>query len=219
MPGIVDIQRLGATADRARVLCILVHGRNQSPEVMEAAVVRHLSTPDVAFALPRAGDKCWYHALAVDPLTATARAELGTSLADLAALVASLRREAPGLPVVLAGFSQGACLSLEHAFTGTAPPDAVVALTGCRVGVPGDVRPSHPAPGLPVYLTAGQDDPWIPLPAFAQAAVDLGRGGAALRMDVFPARPHEVSMPEIAMLDAVLADLAAGRTPGFGATR
>jgi phospholipase/carboxylesterase len=219
MPGIVDIQRLGATADRARVLCILVHGRNQSPEAMEAAVLRHLTTPDVAFALPRAGAKCWYHALAITPLTAETRAELGASLADLAALVQALRAEAPGLPLVLAGFSQGACLSLEYAFTGVDLPDAMVALTGCRVGVVGDDRPARLPHGLPVYLTAGREDPWIPLPAFAEVALELGLGGAALRMDVFPDRPHEVSAPEIAMLDGILADLAAGHPPSFGGTR
>ncbi len=219
MPGIVDIQRLGVTVDRARVLCILLHGRNQSPEAMEAAVLRHLSTPDVAFALPRAGDKCWYTALAVDPLCAKTWAELGTSLGHLATLVQSLRDQFPGRAVVLAGFSQGACLALEHAFTGKAPPDAVVALTGCRVGVAGDDRPSQLQRGLPVYLSAGQDDPWIPLPAFAQAAIELGAGGATLRMDVFPDRPHEVSAAEIGMLDSVLSDLAAGRAPSFGGAR
>jgi phospholipase/carboxylesterase len=219
MPGIVDIQRLGATVDRARVLCVLVHGRNQSPEVMETAVVHRLSTQDVAYALPRAGDKTWYRALAVDPLTDAAREELGTSLTDLAGMMRALRAEAKGKPLVLAGFSQGACLSLEHAFTGVEAPDAVVALTGCRVGAATDDRAARLPQGLPVYLSAGQDDPWIPLPAFAQAVVDLGRGGAVLRTDVFPDRPHEVSAAEIAMLDAVLGDLAAGHAPRFGGAR
>lgn len=219
MPGIAGIRRLGGAADSAGVLCILVHGRNQTPDDMETAVVRHLSTPDVAFALPVAGERCWYSALAVAPLDTTTRAELAASLADLGALVGTLRAEAPSVPLVLAGFSQGACLSLEHAFTGTAVPEAVVALTGCRVGTATDDRPARLAAGLPVYLSAGQDDPWIPLPAFAQAATELGRGGAALRMDVFAARPHEVSASEIAMLDSVLSDLAAGRAPAFGAAR
>jgi phospholipase/carboxylesterase len=219
MPGIVDTVRLGAAVDGARALCILAHGRNQSPEDMEAAVVRRLSTPDVAFVLPRAGDKCWYRALAIDPLATETRAELGKSLADLAALAESLRDEAPGRPLVLAGFSQGACLSLEHAFTGTAVPDAVVAFTGCRVGAAADARPSALPAGLPVYLTGGSDDPWIPVSAFAEAALELGRAGAALRMDVFPGRPHEVTTPEIAMLDAILADLAAGHAPRFEVPR
>jgi phospholipase/carboxylesterase len=186
---------------------------------MKAAVVRHLSTPDVAFALPLAGDNRWYRPLAIDPLTTETRAELGASLADLAQLVQALRAEAPGRPLALAGFSQGACLSLEHAFTGKAAPDAVVAFTGCRVGATLDARPSALPAGLPVYLTGGSNDPWIPVSAFAEAAAELGRGEAALRMDVFPGRPHEVSAPEIAMLDAVLTDLAAGRAPRFEVPR
>lgn len=218
MPGIADHVRLGAPVAEAEALCVFVHGRGQSPEAMDEAVIRHLRTPGVAHVLPRAADGSWYRALAVDPLTETARAELARSLADLAALVAALRAEAPGRPLLLAGFSQGACLALEHAFAG-GDADAVAALTGCRVGVAGDARPAALRAGLPVYLTAGQDDPWIALPAFAQAAVELGRGGARLRADVFPGRPHAVAPAEIAMLDAMLADLSAGRTPGMEAPR
>ena len=171
MPGIVDIKRLGATVDKAKVLCVFVHGRNQSPEEMETAVIGRLSAADVHFALPRASEQCWYKALAVAPLTEDTRKEIGGSLADLAALIRALRAQAPGRALVLAGFSQGACLSLEHAFTGTDRPDAVMAFTGCRVGVATDDRPSRLNSGLPVYLTAGSDDPWIPLPAFAAAVV------------------------------------------------
>jgi phospholipase/carboxylesterase len=213
MPGIADTMTQGVAPERARVLCILVHGRGQSPEDMEATLLARLSANDVAFALPRAGDRSWYQARAVDPLTAETSRQLGHSLADLAALVGRLRASAPGLPLVLAGFSQGACLAVEHAFAGTPPVDAVVALTGCRVGVAGDQRPSALAPGLPVYLSAGDRDPWIPVAAFAQAVAELGQGGARLRADVFPGRDHVVSDAEIAVLDGVLADLAAGRTP------
>lgn len=218
MPGIVDHVRQGVAVAEAQLVCVFVHGRNQSPELMQEAVIRHLHAPGVAYVLPRAADACWYRALAVDPKTESTRDELAHSLADLGALIASLRVEAPGKPLLLAGFSQGACLSLEHAFAG-GDADAVVALTGCRVGVPEDDRPSALAPDLPVYLTAGQDDPWIPLPAFAQAMVELGRGGARLRADVFPGRPHEVAAAEIAMLATVLADMTAARTPRMEAPR
>lgn len=219
MPGVADILSLGVAPAKAKVLCVFVHGRNQSPEEMEAAVIRRLSAPDVAFALPRAKDKTWYNARAIDPLTATTRAELSASLDGLASVIDRLRANAPGLPLVLAGFSQGACLSLEHAFTGRAVPDAVVALTGCRVGVVDDDRPGALASGLPVYLSAGSADPWIPVAAFAEAAVALGVSEARLRCDVFPGRPHEVSDAEIAMLESVLTDLAAGRTPLMEAPR
>lgn len=219
MPGVADILSLGVAPDQAKVLCIFVHGRGQSPEEMEAAVIRRLSAPDVAYALPRADGKSWYAARAVDPLTRETIAELAASLDGLAQVIHDLRARAPGKPLVLAGFSQGACLSLELACSGRASPEAVVAFTGCRVGVPGDTRPLRLSPGLPVYLTAGDADPWIPVHAFAEAATELGRAGAALRCDVFPGRAHEVSDAESAMLETVLTDLATGRSPAMGAAR
>lgn len=219
MPGVADILFRGADPAKAKVLCIFVHGRNQSPEEMEAAVFRRLSARDVAFALPRAGDKTWYNARAVDSLTETTRAELAASLEGLAATVLDLRGKAPDLPLVLGGFSQGACLSLEHAFSGKAAPDAVVAFTGCRVGIASDDRPHALPSGLPVYLSAGSADPWIPVAAFAEAATALGQAEARLRCDVFPGRPHEVSDAEIAMLDSVLSDLVSGLVPLMEAPR
>lgn len=219
MPGIAEIVYLGAAPAKAKALCIFVHGRNQSPEEMEAAVIHRLSAPDVAFALPRAQGKTWYTARAIDPLTAETRAELAQSLADLVRLITDLRAQAPGKPLVLAGFSQGACLSVEHAFTGHQPPDALAAFTGCRVGLPGDTRPAKLPSGLPVYLSAGSADPWISVQAFAETAAELARAEARLRCDVFPARPHEVSATEIALLDGILADLAAGHSPRMEAPR
>ena len=43
--------------------------------------------------------------------------------------------------------------------------------------------------------------------------------GTLRRADLFPGRAHEVSDAEIGMLDAILADLAAGRPPAMGAVR
>jgi phospholipase/carboxylesterase len=219
MPGIADITAQGAELAAARVICVVLHGRGQSPAEMQAALVARLTTPGVAYALPLAAGHVWYHARAVDPLTDDARADLAQSLGDLAQAIDALRTQAPGRPLVLAGFSQGACLAVEHALAGTTMPDALVAFTGCRVGVAGDDRPMVPAPGLPAYLTAGDADPWIPLDAFAATTADLGRAGVALRADIFPGRPHEIADAEAAMLDAILSDLAAGRPPAMGAAR
>jgi phospholipase/carboxylesterase len=219
MPGVAEIVFAGVDAAKAKVLCIFVHGRGQSPEDMQTAVIDRLSATGVAFALPRAQGKSWYTARAIDRLTDTTRTELSASLAGLTSTISDLRARAPGTPVVLAGFSQGACLSLEHAFTGLAAPDAVAAFTGCRVGTATDERAANLAPGLPVYLSAGSADPWIPVQAFAETAAGLAQAEANLRCDVFPARPHEVCAAEIALLDSQLADLAAGRTPRMDAPR
>jgi len=207
--------RLGAAPIRARALCVLVHGRTQTPEDMQATVVARLSAADVAFVLPRAKGRSWYDARAVDPLTEATEGQLITSLDGLALDIEALCREAPDLPLLLAGFSQGACLSLEHLLRRGPWKGALAALTGCRVGHAGDAPDPRPLDGFPVYLSGGDRDPWIPAGAFGEAAGALGQAGARLRAEVFPGRPHEVSAPEIARLDALLADLAAGRAP-FG---
>lgn len=209
---------LGASGG-ARAVCVLVHGRGQSPEEMQSHILARLSAPEVAFVLPRADGGSWYAARAVDPLTEDTKRALSDALDQLATDIAAARAEYPGLPLVLAGFSQGACLSLEYAFSGGPAPEALMAFTGCRVGQPGDVRPQAMPPDLPVYLTGSDADPWIPVTAFAETVLDLGQSRAMLRSDLFPGRGHEVSDAEVAMLRAVLADLVNGKPTGMAAPR
>jgi phospholipase/carboxylesterase len=203
----------------ARAVCVLVHGRSQSPEEMQSHILARLEVPGVGFVLPRAPTGVWYAAKAVNPLTVETRASLTAALDHLAADIAAARATYPGLPLLLAGFSQGACLSLEYAFAGLPAPQALVALTGCRVGVRGDVRPQALPPLLPVYLTGSDADPWIPLTAFSETALELGQARVKLRADLFPDRKHEVSDSEIAMLAKMLADLASGTNPQMAAPR
>jgi phospholipase/carboxylesterase len=146
--------RLGATGAGVRALCVLVHGRGQSPHDMESHIVERLGGGDVAFLLPRAPRSAWYDARAVDPISAVTGEQLAEALGHLGTAIASLRTEFPGRPLVLAGFSQGACLSIEYVCRGDAPPDALVALTGCRVGTVQCDRPRHAPRELPVYLSA-----------------------------------------------------------------
>lgn len=211
--------RLAAERSQARAVCVLVHGRGQSPEEMRSHILARLAAPETAFFLPRAAASSWYAARAIDPVTEETRAELVAALDALGAVVAEARTSFPGLPLLLAGFSQGACLALEYCFEGRPPPEALVALTGCRVGHRDDERPGRFPSGLPVYLTGSDADPWIPAAALAEAAGELAIAGAALRLDSFPGRPHEAADSEVAMMASILADLRAGRAPTMEADR
>ena len=198
---------IGAGLQDAQAICGFVHGRTQTPEDMVHLVIRHLKTAGVAYVLPRSASKSWYDAKAVDVLTDATRRQLTASLDGLAQLIAGIRAKSSS-PLLLGGFSQGACLSLEHVFAGGSV-DALVALTGCRVGTPPCVRPEAGLDALPVYLTGSDNDPWIPTHAFAQTFQAPSAAGARLRAESFPGRPHEVSAAEIAVPDAMLATLAA----------
>lgn len=209
--------RMGADPASAKALCAFVHGRSQSPEAMVEAIIGQLGTEDVHYVLPRAAGNSWYDARAVDPLTQATRAQLGAALDQLSRdIETAVADGAPRERLVLAGFSQGACLSLEWAMRAGRWPDALAVLTGCRIGAAGDERPAEALPDLPVYASCGDADPWIPLEAFGEATLALGRAGARLRTDILPGRPHGIAAPEIVAVDALLAAVAAGR-PAFGA--
>lgn len=213
----LDVLHTGLAVQEARVTCVFLHGRGQSPEAMLDHVVQHVPG-DIAWLLPRAPGSSWYAARAIDPLTDTTKAELAAALIGVTDVIAQARSQSPR-PVVLAGFSQGACLSLEHTFSGASPADAVLAFTGCRVGTATDQRPAALLRELPVYLSGADADPWIPVAAFADAASELALAGAALRTDIFPGRPHEVSPAERAMLASVLSSLAEDRPVTMEAPR
>ncbi len=205
MPGAPDLFWHGTDPARAKALCVFVHGRGQSPEEMADQVLSRVTARDVAFVLPRAEGKSWYKAKAVDPLTDATRGELSVSLDRLDAVAG--HAGSYGRPILLAGFSQGACLSLEYAMRAGPWRGGLAALTGARVGRAGDARPSSALGGMPVYLTGGDADPWIPVSAWAEAAVEVASSGAWLRAEVFPGRPHIVSDAELAVLDAMLAQM------------
>ena len=211
--------RRGASGSAVKALCVFVHGRGQSPEEMESHILKRLWATNVAFALPRAPRGAWYDAKAVDPISTATRSQLHEALSLLGDEIAILRADYPGLPLLLGGFSQGACLSLEYVCRGENAPDALVAFTGCRVGTTNCDRPLAAPADLPVYLSGSDADPWIPVAASAEALLDLGRQKVQLRADLFPGRGHEVSPAEIGMLETMLADLANGQKPRFNATR
>ncbi|MFN7124368.1 MAG: alpha/beta hydrolase [Allorhizobium sp.] len=204
----------GVASAEADVLCVFVHGRTQSPEDMMEQVIGRLSVRGVSYCMPRATGNSWYAARATDALTDPTREELRKSLDYINGLVGALR-QAGGRekPLLIGGFSQGACLSLEYAMTFGPWNGAMVNLTGCRVGQAADLRPAQDLDGMPVYLTGSDQDPWIPVSAFAEASEALGRARARLRCELFPGRTHQASEMEVAAVDAILQDLAEGSRP------
>jgi phospholipase/carboxylesterase len=199
---------LGEALQSAAVVCVVTHGRGQSPEMMAEHIVSRLNVSGASYVLPRAASGSWYDARAIDPLTDKTRNQLANSLEQLKQAAAMARA---GVHVVMVGFSQGACLTLEYGFRFGPWRGAMFSFTGCRVGVPLDQRSDQGLGGLPVYLSGADKDPWIPLPAFASTTLELGAAQARLRTDIFPGRSHEVSDREIRMLQSALNDIVSGK--------
>lgn len=200
---------LGASPEEALVHCVFIHGRTQSPEDMLDQVISKLKVPGVAFVLPRARGNSWYDARATDVLTDRTRTQLEQSIAYVRQIIADLPGDKDcAKPLLMGGFSQGACLALEYAMQYGPWSGALVCLTGCRVGTPDCERPFADLDRLPTYLSGSDRDPWIPVDAFSQAASVLAHARARLQCDILPDRSHEVSATEIAHLEQMLRGLS-----------
>jgi phospholipase/carboxylesterase len=101
---------VGEPLESASVAVVVVHGRDQDPRWMLENLVWQLELPRAAYILPSAEGGSWYPNRFFDPAEHN-EPWLGSALAHIGAAVALA--EDGGVPVrrvVLAGFSQGACL-------------------------------------------------------------------------------------------------------------
>lgn len=152
----------------------MLHGLGMDPSVL-VPFLHSLALP--AWCLVPAGPvdtgtdggRTWW---AVDPAKRAARLAAGPSdlhdrhpagrreaRAALAAALQRLQQRAPGLPLVLAGFSQGGMLALDHCLLGDgAPPAALVLLSSSAIAVDEWAPHWNRLRGLPVLLAHGRDD-------------------------------------------------------------
>lgn len=203
----------GASPGDADVVCIVIHGRNQTQHDMMTSIVTRLDVPGARFVLPKSDDVGWYAALAVDPLSDQTLGELHEGIQQITTLIDEERQKCPGTPILLCGFSQGACLAMETLMRQPVTVDAACLLTACRVGAETDDQPLASLGGLPIYATCGDADPWIPSDAYHRMLVDLTRAQARISTDMFPGRPHEITPTEISTVAGMLRALIAGVPP------
>jgi predicted esterase len=108
--------------------------------------------------------------------------------------------------VVLMGFSQGACLSLEFAARHARRFAAVIGLSGGLIGPPGTPRNyDGTMDGTPVFLGCSDIDPHIPLERVHDTATVFRRLGAAVDERIYPRMGHTVNRDELEAIDALLA--------------
>ncbi len=192
---------LGPDSSQARLTTILVHGRDQDDMVTRDLAAR-LGLDDVAHVLPVARGRTWYPGRYFDPLD-TLEPHLSAALAVIDRAV-----EGTGLPdqrLVLAGFSQGACLVAEYlARRGPRPFHGAAILTGSLLGSPVQRAEPNVAPGLPMAFASSRYDEWIPLEDALDTAERFRRAGAASTVTTLEDRIHHISDEAVAQLRALL---------------
>lgn len=181
----------------ARAAMILVHGRGASAQNI-MGLARHLDVPGFAYLAPQAAGGTWYPYSFLMPLEQN-EPHLSSALAMLDALVRRVI-EAGVEPerLMLLGFSQGACLSLEYVARNARRYGGVVALSGGLIGPEGTPR-EYPGDlaGTPVFIGSSDPDPHIPVARVHESERVLAAMGAALTTRIFPGMGHTINQEEM----------------------
>ncbi|HEX5759010.1 MAG TPA: dienelactone hydrolase family protein [Thermoanaerobaculia bacterium] len=203
------VARAGAPLERAAGAVVLLHGRGATAESI-LALAGELDRPDLAYLAPQAAGSTWYPYSFLAPLAAnepwlsSALAAVGRALALAAAAGHGAGR------VALVGFSQGACLALEHVARAPRRYAGVAGLSGGLIGPDGAPRPLPPAgaerplAGTPVFLGCGVPDPHIPAARVEETAGVLEALGGAVTMRLYPGLGHTVNADELAHVRRLL---------------
>ncbi|MBE2221033.1 MAG: dienelactone hydrolase family protein, partial [Anaerolineae bacterium] len=187
----------GKPPDEAKAAMILVHGRGADAQsILELA--QELSHPDFVYLAPQASAYSWYPYSFLEP---TERNEPGltSGLQVIGELVTQVK--AAGIPaerIVLAGFSQGACLASEFAARHAQRYGGLLVFSGGLIGPPGTVRDYDGSlAGTPVFLGCSDVDFHIPLARVEETAVTFTNLGAHVNKQIYPGMGHTIVFDEL----------------------
>jgi predicted esterase len=198
----------------ARTTLVLLHGRGHEAATMEALAVR-LALDGLAVVAPEAPERSWYPGRFFEPRAANEPflTEAGERVdRELDAL------EAGGVPagrIVLGGFSQGACLACDVVARRPRPLGGLAVLCGGVIGAGDELAAPPPGSlsGLPVLITATQDDGWVPVERVRDSAARLAAAGAEVDLREFGPGPHGIHDEEVEALRDLVLSLAPHPAP------
>ena len=196
----------GEPLDRALAAMILVHGRGASAhDIMTIAA--ELAEPGFAFLAPEAAGGAWYPNRFMEPLESN-EPWLTSALETVGRVLALVEEQIPAPRVILLGFSQGACLTLEFAARNARRYGGLVGLSGGLIG-PDDTPRDYAGSldGTPVFLGCSDVDPHIPAGRVREAAGVLEPLGGKVTVKLYPGMGHEVNKDELDHVRQLMAAL------------
>lgn len=200
----------GRRPEDAAAAVILLHGRGASAESILSLErsLRDTVRSDLAWLAPQANYHTWYPYHFIQP-----EEKNEPSLTSALKIVEELleRLSAAGIPrekTVIAGFSQGACLSLEYAGRNPGRYGGVLALSGGLIGeTVDDAKYQGSMEETPVFLGCSDFDPHIPEDRVHESAEVFERLGADVTKKIYEGLGHTINKDELnyfrAMIEAL----------------
>jgi predicted esterase len=183
---------------------LMVHGRGARAEDI-LTLAEQFSQPGFAYLAPQAANNTWYPNRFLAPI-----ADNEPWLSSALALVSETFDEIvqAGLPperIMLLGFSQGACLTLEFAARRARRYGGVVGLSGALIG-PDDTPCEYTGSfeGTPIFLGCSETDFHVPQTRVIRAAETLRGLGGDVTMRLYPNLDHSVNEDEIEFVRSIM---------------
>ena len=205
------VRMAGAPLNRAHAAMLMVHGRGARAEDI-LSLTDQFAQSSFAYLAPQAAGNTWYPNRFLVPIAdnepwlSSALSFLGTVLAEI------INAGIPAERVMLLGFSQGACLTLEFAARNAKRYGGIVGLSGALIGpddTPRDYRGS--LSGTRVFLGCSDVDFHVPKERVAETAEVFQKLGGAVTKRLYPNLDHSVNQDEIefvrGMMQVVISSL------------
>ncbi|MGY4538336.1 phospholipase/carboxylesterase [Mucilaginibacter sp. UYNi724] len=194
----------GAAVANAKAALIMLHGRGASaPDIMRLAA--EFSAQDIAIYAPQATNNSWYPYSFLAPVEDNEPA-LSSALAVIDEVVAQAMADGfTADKIYFAGFSQGACLTLEYITRNAKQYGGAAAFTGGLIGEELNIANyKGDFAGTPILITTGDPDPHVPV-SRVQESVALVKGmNANVTLKIYKGRQHTISFDEIALANQLI---------------
>jgi Predicted esterase len=197
----------GTPLETAEAALVLVHGRGATARSI-TQFGREVHTDGVALLAPQAANNEWYPQSFLAPIEANEPGRRSGLQAIEEAVTRARNAEIPFERVMLAGFSQGACLTSEYLALHPRRYGGLAALSGGLLGEaidPADF--DGDLAGTPVFLGCSDVDPHIPEERVRDTAAVFEALNADVDMRLYEGMGHTVSHDELEAVAAMVAEL------------
>ncbi|WMT91038.1 dienelactone hydrolase family protein [Pelagibacterium sp. H642] len=202
------LAEFGAPWGRCDRVLIAVHGRDRDANELPNGFAARSGCKTTRVLAPYARGKNWYEGRYDAPFAENADAvKAGLEWIDTA-FERAAENAFPASKVVLAGFSQGGCMVAEYLLGGAHRPAAAAIFTGSVLDI-AHRRASAKLEGMPVLLSGGAGDPWLPMDDLRATGALLEAAGANVELHMFSDGDHVVRDQEMSLLGQLVKGVAA----------
>jgi len=198
------IRIAGESIQYAKAAMLMIHGRGARAEDI-LSLANPFDFPEFAYLAPQAADNTWYPNRFLNPISDN-EPWLTSALTFVGDVFAQIIEAGiPSERIILLGFSQGACLTLEFAARNARGYGGIVGLSGALIG-PDDTPRDYlgSLAGTPVFLGCSDVDFHVPKERVDQTADVLRKLGGDVTERLYPNMDHTVNQDEIDFVRSIM---------------